>query len=116
MTGAEGFWYVLMCIAFGAGYFVKIPTKKAMADYGLCELTGAEQFWYVLQCIVFGAGYFAKVPVAKALAELPETRQQARAGIAALRGGAQGGAPALPPTAPPEAAPGEPEEPSVGNV
>lgn len=81
LTGAEAFWYVLECIAFGAGYFSKVPAKKAMSDYGLCEMTGAEQFWYVLQCIFFGAGYFAKLPVAKALAELPATRQALQAGL-----------------------------------
>jgi hypothetical protein len=72
LTGAQQFWYVLQCIAFGAGYFAKIPAKKALADFGMAELTSAEQFWYVLQCIAFGAGYFAKVPTAKALSEMPE--------------------------------------------
>ena len=70
LTAAEQFWYVLMCIGFGAGYFAKIPGKKAMADFGLAEMTGAEKFWYVLMCIPFGAGYFAKVPVAKAITEM----------------------------------------------
>lgn len=91
LTGAEAFWYVLQCIAFGAGYFLKIPAKKAMSDYGLCEMTGAEQFWYVLQCIAFGAGYFAKIPTAKALAELPAMRQAAQAGLVSPHA-----APALP--------------------
>jgi hypothetical protein len=70
LTAAESFWYLLQCIAFGAGYFAKVPVKKALAEAGLAELTGAEQFWYVLQCIAFGAGYFAKVPVKKALSEM----------------------------------------------
>jgi hypothetical protein len=70
MTGAESFWYVLGCIAFGGMYFAKIPTKKALSEAGFVQLTGAEQFWYVLQCIAFGAGYFAKVPVKKALTEI----------------------------------------------
>ena len=74
LTGAQQFWYVLQCIAFGAGYFAKIPAKKALADFGMAELTSAEQFWYVLQCIAFGAGYFAKLPTAKALSEMPEFR------------------------------------------
>jgi hypothetical protein len=59
VTAWEGFWYILQCIAFGAGYFAKIPAKKALADFGLCDRTGAEKFWYVLQCLAFGAGYFA---------------------------------------------------------
>jgi hypothetical protein len=71
LTAAEQFWYVLQCIAFGAGYFAKVPVKKALSEVGLAQMTGAEQFWYVLQCIAFGAGYFAKVPVKKALSELP---------------------------------------------
>ncbi|MCW2932754.1 MAG: hypothetical protein JWM19_3716 [Actinomycetia bacterium] len=71
LTGAQQFWYVLQCIAFGAGYFAKIPAKKALADFGMVELTSAEKFWYVLQCIAFGAGYFAKLPTAKALSEMP---------------------------------------------
>jgi len=63
---------MLQCIAFGAGYFAKVPVKKALSEVGLAEMTGAEQFWYVLQCIAFGAGYFAKVPVKKALSELTQ--------------------------------------------
>ena len=70
LTAAESFWYVLQCIAFGAGYLAKVPVKKALSEAGLAELTGAEQFWYVLQCIAFGAGYLAKVPVKKALSEM----------------------------------------------
>jgi hypothetical protein len=70
LTAPEQFWYVLQCIAFGAGYFAKVPVKKALSEVGLAQMTGAEQFWYVLQCIAFGAGYFAKVPVKKALSQL----------------------------------------------
>ena len=72
LTVAEQFWYVLQCIAFGAGYFAKVPVKKALSEVGLAQMTGAEQFWYVLQCIAFGTGYFAKVPVKKALTELAQ--------------------------------------------
>jgi hypothetical protein len=72
LTTWEGIWYVMMNIAFGAGYFAKIPSKKAMSDFGLLEMTSAESFWYVLFNIFFGAGYFAKIPVAKALSELPQ--------------------------------------------
>jgi hypothetical protein len=32
LTTWEGFWYVLQCIAFGAGYFAKIPTAKALTE------------------------------------------------------------------------------------
>jgi len=74
LTAAEGFWYVLMCIGLGAGYFAKIPVKKALSDFGMAEMTAAEQFWYVMMCLGFGAGYFAKVPVAKAISELPQLR------------------------------------------
>ena len=28
LTAAESFWYVLQCIAFGAGYFAKVPVKR----------------------------------------------------------------------------------------
>jgi hypothetical protein len=74
LTAAEQFWYVLQCIAFGAGlsgvHDDEVPVKKALSEVGLAQMTGAEQFWYVLQCIAFGAGYFAKVPVKKALSEL----------------------------------------------
>ncbi|MGW2342008.1 hypothetical protein [Streptomyces sp. NPDC001661] len=69
-TGAESFWYILGCISFGAAYFAKIPSKKALSEYGLCEMTSAEKFWYVLQNICFGSGYLAKVPVKKALSEV----------------------------------------------
>ena len=75
LTAAQKFWYILSNIAFGAGYFAKIPGKKAMADFGMTDLTGAEAFWYILMCIPFGAGYFAKLPVAKALSEMPQFRR-----------------------------------------
>lgn len=39
MTDAGQFWYVLSCIAFGAGYFAKIPRKKALTE--LAQLPGA---------------------------------------------------------------------------
>ncbi len=111
LTGAESFWYVLGCIAFGAMYFAKIPAKKALSEVGLGEMTGAEQFWYVLQCIAFGAGYFAKVPMKKALSDLtsaPATPYDPRLGYGTdsgpLRGygqdelanGQPGRSPALP--------------------
>ena len=84
LTTWEGIWYVIMCIGFGAGYFGKIPAKKALKDYGLTEMTGAEHFWYVLMCIGFGAGYFAKIPVAKALSELPQNRSSRRENLGTL--------------------------------
>jgi hypothetical protein len=74
LTAAQRFWYVLSCIPFGAGYFAKIPAKKAMSDFGLATLTGAEAFWYILMCVPFGAGYFAKLSTAKALSELDQFR------------------------------------------
>ena len=74
LTTWEGIWYVVQCIYFGAGYLAKVPAKKAMSDFGLCQMTAAEQFWYVVLCIWFGAGYFAKIPTAKALSELPLIR------------------------------------------
>lgn len=70
LTAAEQFWYVLMCIGMGAGYFAKIPAKKALSDFGLAEMTAAEKFWYVLMCLPMGAAYFCKVPVAKAITEM----------------------------------------------
>lgn len=70
LTAAGSFWYVLQCVAFGAGYFAKIPAKKAMQDFGMVRMTSAEQFWYVLMCIAFGGGYFAKLPISKALSEM----------------------------------------------
>ena len=70
LTAAEQFWYILMNISFGAGYFAKIPVNKALSDFGLAEMTAAEKFWYVLMCIPMGAGYFAKIPAAKAIEEM----------------------------------------------
>jgi hypothetical protein len=70
LTTVEGFWYVLMCLGFGLGYFAKIPAKKALQDFGLAQMTVAESFWYVLMCIAFGGGYWAKIPVKKALSEM----------------------------------------------
>ena len=77
LTAAERFWYILGCIPMGAMYFAKIPSKKALADFGMADLTGAESFWYVLMCIAFGGGYFAKIPTAKAISELAQFRQAA---------------------------------------
>ena len=70
LTGAEQFWYILHCIYFGAAYFAKIPTKKALSEAGFGHRTGAEQFWYVLLCIYFGVGYFTKLPMKKAMSDL----------------------------------------------
>ena len=70
----EGFWYVVMCIPMGAGYFAKIPAKKALHDAGLAKLTSAERFWYVLGCIPLGLFYLLKIPTAKALTELSPYR------------------------------------------
>ena len=84
LTTWEMIWYVLHNIWFGAMYFAKVPAKKAMSDFGLCEMTGAETFWYYLGCIWFGAFYFAKIPVAKALSELPQNRSQPEAGLGTL--------------------------------
>jgi hypothetical protein len=105
LRGAEVFWYILACIGFGAGYFAKIPSKKAAAEvlselqldgggpsngYGL---SGAEGFWYILMCIAFGGGYFAKVYAKKGLWELITMLQAApgqhtEAIFRALRGAA----------------------------
>ena len=32
MTGAEKFWYVLQCIAFGADYFAKLAVAKTLSE------------------------------------------------------------------------------------
>ena len=74
LTVAEGFWYFLMCLWLGAGYFIKIPAKKALEDFGLAELTAMESFWYLLMCLWFGSGYFAKIPTARALSEMTRLR------------------------------------------
>ena len=69
LSAAASFWYILQCIAFGAGYLAKVPAKKALTEAGKAEMTAAEKFWYVVMCIGFGSGYFAKLPVKKALSE-----------------------------------------------
>ena len=38
LNGMESFWYALMCLSFGAGYFAKVSAKKA-----LWELVGMVQ-------------------------------------------------------------------------
>jgi len=90
LRGAESFWYVLGCIAFGAAYFAKLPAKKAASEIfselqldgqGPSQgytLRGAETFWYILQCLAFGGGYFAKVWAKKALWEVVGMMQSAR--------------------------------------
>lgn len=84
LTTWEGIWYVLYNIALGAGYFAKVPVKKALQDFGLVEMSSAERFWYVLMCIGFGAGYFAKIPVAKALSELPQYKATRQANLGTI--------------------------------
>lgn len=69
LTSMETFWYYLQCLCFGAGYFAKIPTKKAMSERGLVSMTPAENVWYVIGCLCLGAAYFQKVIVKKALSE-----------------------------------------------
>jgi hypothetical protein len=70
LTGMESFWYYLQCVFFAAGYFAKIPMKKAMYERGLTTaMKPAESFWYVLLCLFFGLGYFQKTIVKKALSE-----------------------------------------------
>lgn len=69
LTGMETFWYYLQCLFFGAGYFAKIPVKKALSERGLATLTPAENIWYVILCLSFGLGYFQKVISKKALSE-----------------------------------------------
>lgn len=82
LHGAEPFWYILGCIAFGAAYFAKLPTKKAACEIvselqldgqGASQgyvMSGAATFWYYLMCIPFGGAYFAKVYAKKALWEV----------------------------------------------
>lgn len=89
LHGAEPFWYVLGCVAFGAAYLGKLPAKKAACEI-LTELhldgggpgrgytlTGIETFWYVLMCLPFGGAYFAKVWAKKALWEMVTLLQDA---------------------------------------
>ncbi len=85
LTTWETIWYVLGCIWFGASYLTKVPAKKAMQDFGLCQMTLAEQAWYIVLCIWFGMGYFAKIPTAKALSELPLVQSQGSAAYAPPR-------------------------------
>jgi hypothetical protein len=70
-TPAEGFWYIIGNIAFGAMYLRKVPAKKALSEFGLAVMTSAEQTWYTILCLLCGAGYFAKLPTAKAISETP---------------------------------------------
>jgi hypothetical protein len=37
MTHAGQFWYVLMCIGFGSGYFAKVVHKKALSEATIPE-------------------------------------------------------------------------------
>jgi len=69
LSSMETFWYYLQCLCLGAGYFAKIPVKKALSERGLATLTAAENIWYVILCLCFGAGYFQKVISKKALSE-----------------------------------------------
>jgi hypothetical protein len=70
LTSMETFWYYLQCISFGAGYFAKVPVKKALTERGLASMSAAENIWYVIMCLCFGLGYFQKVIYKKALSEM----------------------------------------------
>ncbi len=39
LTTWEGIWYILQCIAFGAGHFAKVPVKKASDVSGKIGVT-----------------------------------------------------------------------------
>lgn len=69
LTAMETFWYYLQCLCFGAGYFAKVPMKKAMSERGLSTMTAGENIWYVIGCLCFGVAYFQKTIVKKALSE-----------------------------------------------
>jgi hypothetical protein len=60
----------LQCLCLGAGYFAKVPVKKALTERGLTSMSAAESFWYVVLCLCFGIGYFQKVICKKALTDL----------------------------------------------
>lgn len=70
LTSAESFWYYLQCLCLGAGYFAKVPVKKALSERGLVVMTSAESFWYFVGCIWFGLAYFQKTIYKKALSEV----------------------------------------------
>jgi hypothetical protein len=103
LRGAEGFWYILGCIGFGAAYFSKLPGKKAACEVfselqldgqgpsRSYSLRGMEGFWYLLMCLAFGAGYFAKVSAKKALWELIRIVQAGPEGYAEAIGRALSG-------------------------
>jgi hypothetical protein len=74
LTDAEGIWYVILCIYFGAGYLAKVPVKKALSEVGLVEMTSGEKTWYFILCLWFGVGYFAKVPTKRALGDAGRTQ------------------------------------------
>ena len=60
LRGAETFWYVLMCLAFGGGYFAKVWAKKAL--------------WEVVAMVQSGPGEYAEA-ISRALsgpATLPD--------------------------------------------
>jgi hypothetical protein len=43
LRGMESFWYVLMCLAFGGGYFAKVWAKKALWEMvGMMQSAPAE--------------------------------------------------------------------------
>jgi hypothetical protein len=46
LTPAERFWYVLMCIPFGAGYFPKVPTAKALSELPQFRTATVQQMEY----------------------------------------------------------------------
>lgn len=103
LRGAEGFWYALGCVAWGAAYFSKLPGKKAACEVFSelqldgqgpsrgYSLNGMETFWYVLMCLWFGAGYFAKVSAKKGMWELVSMVQSAPGGHGGAIGRAMSG-------------------------
>src|SRR5665213_528485 len=63
LEAVENCWYILSCISFGAGYFLKLPMARALCDADEYTITSAGNFWYILRCIPFGAAYMQKVTV-----------------------------------------------------
>jgi hypothetical protein len=60
--GAEQYWYVLMCMAFGVGYFANIPIAKAISELPQFQSEQQAQF-----------GTLSQVPSRPTMAPIPPT-------------------------------------------
>jgi len=62
LNGWESLWYILMCLAFGAGYFAKVWVKKSLWEIvNMMRAAPADQIQALTRALT-GTGPAAQYP------------------------------------------------------